>query len=86
MKDFLLYTLARIAVFVSSVVLVGAAWRLFTDDIPVLGVLVVGAIVSMVISAYTLAGLRERMALRLHDRASRMSSRFEEMRAKEDQD
>jgi hypothetical protein len=46
----------------------------------------VAAVLSAVVSAYLLRGMRERFAAQVQGRAERMSQRFEEMKAKEDTD
>ncbi len=88
MKEFLVYTAARLLVFLASYALVVGLYLLVDRDgpIPVLWPLVVAAVLSAVVSAYLLRGMRDRFALRVQSRAERMSSRFEAMKAKEDTD
>jgi hypothetical protein len=87
-KEFLVYTAARLAVFVACFALVLGAWLLVDRDgpVPVLWPLLLAAVLSTLVSAYLLRGMRERFALRVQSRAERMSQRFEEMKAKEDHD
>jgi hypothetical protein len=87
-KEFLVYTAARLLVFLASYALVVGLYLLVDRDgpIPVLWPLVVAAVLSAVVSAYLLRGMRDRFALRVQSRAERMSSRFEAMKAKEDTD
>jgi hypothetical protein len=87
-KEFLVYTAARLLVFLASYALVVGLYLLVDRDgpIPVLWPLIVAAVLSAVVSAYLLRGMRDRFALRVQSRAERMSSRFEAMKAKEDTD
>ena len=54
--------------------------------VPVLWPLLLAAVLSTLLAAWLLRGMRERFAATVHDRAARMSQRFEEMKAKEDHD
>ncbi|CAA9381411.1 MAG: hypothetical protein AVDCRST_MAG47-2209 [uncultured Nocardioidaceae bacterium] len=87
MKEFIVYTAARFGIFlVAYGVVVGIYVLVAGTPIPVLWPLLVAAVISTVLSIYLLRGMRERFALKLQERADRMSQRFEEMRAKEDHD
>ena len=85
MKEFAVYTLARIGMFV-------AALAVFYGLFALLGVgsliwpVVLAAVASAVASYYLLRGPRERFAARVETRASTITRKFEEARAKEDQD
>jgi len=87
-KEFVVYTVARLLVFLASWALVVGIYLLVSgnETIPLLWPLVVGAGLSMVVSTFLLRGMRERFAERVQARATRMSERFEEMKAKEDLD
>jgi len=87
-KDFVIYTLARIGLFIASYALIAGVWMLVTggDRVPLLGPLVLAAVVSAVASYYLLKGPRARFAARVDARATTMARRFEESRAKEDRD
>ena len=85
MKDFLVYTVARIGLLVASFLVIGGLFRAFDSD-NVLLVLILAAVVSAVASYYLLKGPRARFAARVDSRASRVAQRFEESRAKEDGD
>ena len=81
----MVYTLARIGMFVAALlVFVGLFMALGISNliIPV----VLAAVASAVASYYLLQGPRQRFAQRVETRASNISRRFEESRAKEDQD
>jgi len=87
-KDFVIYTLARIGLFVASYALIVGVWMLVTggDRVPLLWPLVLAAVVSAIASYYLLKGPRARFAARVDARATTMARRFEESRAKEDRD
>ena len=87
-KEFIVYTAARFGVFAATYALVLGGYLLVDNDgpVPVLGPLLVAAILSSVISVYLLRGMRERFAERVGQRADRVSQRFEEIKAKEDVD
>ena len=88
MKQFWRYTLARFAVF-------GACWAVlwvigqFIFEMSTLSntlILVAAMLLSAVISAFALAGLRNDLALNIEQRATRMTQRLEESRRAEDVD
>jgi hypothetical protein len=84
-KEFVVYTAARVGLFVASLlVFIGifAALGFSSWLWPV----VLATVVSAVASYFLLQGPRQRFAARVEDRASAMSRRFEEARAKEDED
>jgi hypothetical protein len=87
-KDFLIYTLARIGLFVASFAVIAGVWMLVTDSdtVPLIWPLILSAVVSAVASYYLLQGPRARFAARVDARAPNMARRFEETRAKEDRD
>lgn len=88
MKEFAVYTVARIALFVASYAVIAGAYVLLsgTSSVPLVWPLLLAAVVSAVASLYLLKGPRARFAARVEERASNISRRFEEARAKEDQD
>lgn len=87
MKDFLLYTGARFGVFVVTyAVIFGVYVAVAGTPVPVLGPLLLAAVISMAISVYLLRGLRERAAAGVQGRAQRITHRYEQMKAKEDVD
>ena len=85
MKDFLVYTVARIGLLVASLLVIGGIFRAF-GSANVVVILVLSAVLSAVASYYLLQGPRARFAARVDSRASRVAQRFEESRAKEDRD
>lgn len=86
MKEFALYTALRLGLFASTFLGVFGVWSVFTDEIPLFGVLLVAVLVSSVASVYFLKGPRNRLAAKIEARAHRASAKFEEMRSKEDVD
>ena len=88
MKEFAVYTLARIGLFVASFAVIAGVWALVSPShaVPLIWPLVLAAVVSAVASYYLLQGPRQRFAARVESRAGTISRRFEEARAKEDQD
>ena len=85
MKEFAVYTLARIGLFVASYLVVTGLFLAFGRT-SVLLQLLLAAVVSAVASYYLLQGPRQRFAARVDARAANIARRFEETRAKEDQD
>ena len=85
MKDFLVYTVARLGLLVASFLVI---WGIFSalGSSNLVVILVLSAVVSDVASYYLLQGPRARFAARVDSRASRVAQRFEESRAKEDRD
>jgi hypothetical protein len=87
MKAFLLYTLARMAVFVATyLVLWGLASIWFDPAFVNLLVMLVAFIVSAFVSYFILGRLRDVVATQISDRAGRLSQRIEESRRAEDVD
>jgi predicted Co/Zn/Cd cation transporter (cation efflux family) len=87
-KEFVVYTLARLGLFVASYALVVGVYLLVTGghQVPVLWPLLLAAVISSVASVVMLKGLRARFAAVIDRRARAAADRFEEMRAKEDAD
>jgi hypothetical protein len=87
-REFAVYTVARIGIFVGSYVVVAGVYLLVTGSgkLPLLWPLLVAAVLSAVASYFLLKGPRERFAQRVESRAQAASRRFEEARAKEDTD
>ena len=73
MKEFLVYTAARFAVFGACVLLAYGVFWLVTGggDFPVLWPLLLGAIASVLVSAWLLRGLRDDFAAKVQGRAER---------------
>ena len=86
MKHFWAYTALRLGLFVACTLVAAGVWALVTDHVDWLAALVIGAIASAVLSWRMLSRQREMFAADIDSRARRMSSRFEEMKAREDHD
>ncbi len=88
MKEFAVYTVARIGVFVASYAVVAGVWLLVTGggNLPVLLPLLVAAVLSVLVSYPLLRGPRERFAAVVERRAQRASDALERSRSKEDVD
>nr|MCW2727282.1 hypothetical protein [Aeromicrobium sp.] len=88
MKAFWTYTLARLAVFGVCFVIVWGLAQIWLDSTTIVNiwVLLIALVLSSVISVFLLGGLRNRLAMNVHDRAARMSARIEESRRAEDID
>ena len=86
MKEFVVYTLMRIGLFVASLFVVFGVWMLLADQVPVLWAVVIAFVMSGVASYFLLNRQREAFARRVERRAERMQERFEQMKSKEDVD
>lgn len=84
----MVYTLARLGLFVAAYALVVGVYLLVTggDPVPVLWPLLLAAVVSSIASVTMLKGLRHRFAMVIDRRAKAAAQRFEEARAREDTD
>ncbi|KAA1397194.1 DUF4229 domain-containing protein [Aeromicrobium ginsengisoli] len=88
MKAFWTYTLARLAVFGATfgvVWLIASIWVEW-GNLTSLLVLLISLVLSSVISIFALAGLRDKLAQNVQERAARMTQRIEESRHAEDVD
>lgn len=76
MKEFVVYTAARLVVFAVVFAVVLGLWLLVTDGpVQVLWPLLLAAVLSTAASAVVLKDLRARFAARVHERADRMATR-----------
>jgi uncharacterized membrane protein len=85
-KEFWIYTVMRLALFVGSLGIVMGVWFLVDDEVPILWAVVIAFLVSGIGSYFLLARQREAFAQRVDNRARRASAKIEEMRSKEDAD
>lgn len=87
MKEFAVYTAARLGLFLVSYVVIVGVYLLVSGDrqIPLFWPFLLAIVVSAIASVYLLRAQRERFAQAVQRRAERASARFEEMRAKEDE-
>ena len=86
MKEFTVYTLLRLGLFVASYTVIVGVYLLATggDSVPVFWPLLAAIVVSSVAAVYLLRPQRERLAAVVQRRADAASRRFEQTRAKED--
>ncbi|HET7358037.1 MAG TPA: DUF4229 domain-containing protein [Nocardioidaceae bacterium] len=86
MKEFAVYTLSRIGLFVVAYALVAGVYLLVTGagSVPIIWPFVVAVLISAVASLFLLRRQRENFAAAVQRRATRASQRFEAARAKED--
>jgi hypothetical protein len=85
-KEFVVYTLLRLLLFVASVAVVAGLWLAVADSVPVMWVLLIALAVSGVASYFLLNRQRESFARRVDDRARRATAAFEAHKAREDVD
>jgi membrane protein implicated in regulation of membrane protease activity len=88
-KEFLVYTGLRVAMFVVALAVVVGIWSVPTKGSltynDVFWVCVIAFAVSGVASYFLLNRFREQFARKVQARAERATARFEELRSKEDQ-
>ncbi|MDF1606129.1 DUF4229 domain-containing protein [Nocardioides sp. YIM 152315] len=85
MKEFWIYTLLRLALFLGSLGIVVGVWFVLVDQVPVLWAVVIAFLMSGLGSYFLLDRPREALARRVQDRADKMAAKVEEMRSREDQ-
>jgi hypothetical protein len=84
-KAFAIYTVLRLGLFITSYAVLAWLWVLaFGQDGMLLVPLIGAVIISSLLSLKLLAPQRERFAAVIQGRAERASSKFEEMRSRED--
>ena len=87
MKEFVVYTAMRIALFVASFgVVVGVMALVFDGRYNLFWAVILAFLISGIASYFILNRQREAFAQRVETRASRASAAFEERKAREDQD
>lgn len=87
MKEFVVYTAMRIALFLASFGLVVGIMALLLDGrIQLFWAVVIAFLISGVASYFVLDRQREAFARRVEARASRAAAAFEERKAREDQE
>ncbi|HET9858579.1 MAG TPA: DUF4229 domain-containing protein [Nocardioidaceae bacterium] len=86
MKEFVIYTVSRLGLFVASYAVVIGIYLLVTggDSVPLFWPFLLAIVISSVGSVYLLKGQRARFAAVVERRAAAASRRFEASRAKED--
>lgn len=86
MKEFVVYTALRLALFAATWALTTAAWVLLFGSVSLSATFIVALVISGIGSYFVLSGPRERFARSVEERAHRASAAFEERRAREDND
>jgi hypothetical protein len=88
-KEFLVYTALRLAMFVVALAIVVGIWAIPTGGSltynDLFWVCVIAFVVSGVASYFLLDPFREAFARKVQARAERATARFEELRSREDQ-
>ncbi len=86
-KEFAIYTAARLGLFVLSYAAVVGVYLLVSDDngVPLFWPFLLAIVISAIASAYLLRKQRDRFAQVVQRRAEKASTAFEQMRAKEDE-
>jgi len=89
-KEFVVYSLLRFALFGAALAIVLGIWWAATGagaitETQLLVSMVLAFIISGIASYYLLHGIREQFARKVHNRAAKASGKFEEMRSAEDE-
>ena len=86
MKQFWIYTGLRVLLFVATAAVVFGIWLAVAGTAPIMWVLVIALLISGLASYFMLARQRAALARNVDERARRATSKFEELKAKEDVD
>lgn len=87
MKPFVIYTLLRLLLFIAVFAVALGVWILaFGEGSSIFWPLLIGLFVSGVLSIFLLNKPREQFAEQVEARARRATRRFDEMKAREDDD
>lgn len=87
MKEFVVYTVLRIVLFMASFgVVAGVMALVFDGRLNLFWAVILAFLISGIASYYILDRQREAFARRVEDRAAKASAAFEERKAREDQD
>ena len=86
MKEFVIYTVSRLGLFVASYAVTIAIYLVVTGEnaVPLFWPFLLAIVISSVASVYLLKGQRARFAAVVQRRADNASRRFKESRSKED--
>jgi cell division protein FtsL len=86
-KEFLVYTALRLALFVAALAVVLGVWWIVVDTVTqnqVFVAVLIAFVVSGGASYFLLHGHREHLARKVEERAERAKARIEEIRSRED--
>lgn len=88
MKEFAVYTLMRLALFLGALAITVGIWSLLSSDggVPIVWAVVIAFAVSGVASYFLLNAYRERFAAVVERRAERAAAKFDELKSREDAD
>lgn len=84
MKEFWIYAALRVGLFVGAFCIVFGAWFMIDENVNLLLVLVLAFLASGLASYVVLARQRNALAVKVEQRAGRMTEKYEEVRSKED--
>ncbi|WP_435770051.1 DUF4229 domain-containing protein [Nocardioides sp. SYSU DS0651] len=84
MKEFWIYTLLRLGLFVGAACIVFGLWFVIADDVPLLWVVVIAFVISGVASFVLLDKQRAAFAAKVEQRARPIEEKYDAMRSKED--
>jgi len=85
-KEFWVYTGLRVVLFVAALAVVFSAWLLIAGEANILASVVIAFLVSGIGSYFLLERQRQALAQHVEARASRATTKFDEMKTKEDVD
>jgi hypothetical protein len=86
-KEFVIYTAARLGLFVLTYAVLAGLWLLVMgQQNALIWPFVIAIVISSLLSLKFLAPQREAFARRVDERAHRATARFEEIRSREDAD
>lgn len=86
MKEFWVYTGLRLALFLASLAVVFSAWLLIVGEANLLIAIVISFVLSGIGSYFLLEKQRLALAQHVEARAARATTKFDEMKTKEDVD
>ena len=86
MKEFVIYTVSRLGLFVASYALVVGVYLLVSGSraVPLIWPFLVAVVISAIASVYLLKAQRQRFAAVVERRASAATRRIEQARSRED--
>lgn len=83
-KEFVVYTLMRLALFAGTLGVVVGLWSVLADEVWLPGALVAAFVISGIGSLVLLNRPREAFAQRVQERAEKATKAFEQVKARED--
>lgn len=86
MKEFAVYTLLRFGLLVGAFAIVVGVWSIFSESVPWFWAAILAFVLSGVVSLFMLNRPREQFAVKVQERAARVTQAVEERRSKEDVD